>query len=257
MIVFDDVNFSYGERQVLDKVSFSLNAEERVALLGGSGVGKTTILKLILGLLRPSSGRIIIEGEDISNKSESNLGSVRRKFSIVFQEGALFDSLNVKENVAFFLREYSAMTEEQIEDNVRSMLKVVDLESAINLMPEELSGGMRQRVAIARSLAASKPRMFFYDEPMSQLDPINAGKIRQLILHLAQGGRGFIVVSHEVADAVKICSRFLFFEASHLIFDGQKNDFLRSAIPTIREYLSDFFSLRNNQAANLLNGNGR
>ena len=150
MIIFDRVSFSYGTRQILKEMSFSINADERVAILGGSGEGKTTLLKLILGLLRPDSGRIVIDGEDITDKTEDELREVRMKFSIVFQEGALFDSLNVKENVAFCLREYTRMSEEEIDRKVRELLRMVGLEHAMELMPEELSGGMHRRVAIAQ-----------------------------------------------------------------------------------------------------------
>src|SRR5208283_3124970 len=139
MIKFDRVCFSYGERTVLKDASFFIDSGERVAILGGSGEGKTTILKLILGLLRPDSGRIIIDGEDLTNKAESELRDVRMKFSIVFQEGGLFDSLNVRENVAFCLREYSKLSEEEIDRRVRELLRLVGVENAIELMPDELS----------------------------------------------------------------------------------------------------------------------
>src|SRR5512139_2723692 len=145
MIVFDKVSFSYGSLQVLRETSFSIKANERVAILGGSGDGKTTLLKLTLGLLRPDSGRVIIEGEDMTDKTEDDLRETRMKFSIVFQEGALFDSLNVKENVAFCLREYTKLSEEEIDRKVRELLKMMGLEEALAMMPEELSGGMHRR----------------------------------------------------------------------------------------------------------------
>src|SRR4030043_1608206 len=185
MIRFDSVWFSYNTKQVLKDISFSMHAHEKVAILGESGEGKTTILRLILGLIRPDSGHIIIDGEDIANKTEDELSQGRRKFSIVFQEGALFDSLNVKENVAFCLREYTRMSEDEIDKQVKELLRIVGLEEASELMPEELSGGMHRRVSIARSLAACKPRMFLYDEPTSGLDPINADNICRLILELS------------------------------------------------------------------------
>ena len=157
MIVFDDVHFSYNEREVLSGVSFSAGFHEKVAVLGGSGEGKTTILRLILGLIRPDKGRIIIDGDDITRKEEGELRDARMKFSIVFQEGALFDSLNVKENVAFCLREYTGMSEEEIDARVRDILSTVGVESALEFMPEELSGGMHRRVSLARSLAVTRP----------------------------------------------------------------------------------------------------
>ncbi len=252
MIVFDRVWFSYGANQVLKDLSFSIDAHEKVAILGGSGVGKTTILKLIVGLIRPDSGRIIIDGEDITNKNEDELREVRLKFSIVFQEGALFDSLNVKENVAFCLREYTKMSEDEIDRQVRELLRVVGVEEAIYLLPDELSGGMHRRVSIARSLAACKPKMFLYDEPTSGLDPINADNICRLILELSTpptpplskggigGGRqGFIIVTHKVFDAMKVAERFMFLKDDITIFDGSKEELADTTIPEIQSFIEE------------------
>ncbi len=242
MIEFDKVSFSYGSLQVLRETSFSIKADERVAILGGSGDGKTTLLKLTLGLLRPDSGRIIIEGEDITDKTEDDLRETRMKFSIVFQEGALFDSLNVKENVAFCLREYTRLSEEEIDRKVRELLRRMGLEEAIEMMPEELSGGMHRRVAIARSLAACEPKMFLYDEPTSGLDPINADTICKLILDLSEDGKGFIIVTHKVWDAMKVANRFLFLKNGGIIFDGSKGQLMGTPIPEIQIFLSEIRS---------------
>jgi phospholipid/cholesterol/gamma-HCH transport system ATP-binding protein len=239
MIVFDNVSFSYGARQILRNIAFSISADERVAILGGSGEGKTTILKLIMGLLRPDSGRIIIAGEDITNKAEDELREVRMKFSIVFQEGALFDSLNVKENVAFCLREYTKLSEEEIDQRVRALLRTVGIEQAIEFMPEELSGGMHRRVAIARSLAACDPTMFLYDEPTSGLDPVNADTICRLILDLSKDGKGFIIVTHKVFDAIKVANRFMFLHDGMLGFDGDKKQLLHTTLPEIQVFISE------------------
>jgi len=239
MIVFDRVSFSYGARDVLKDLSFSIGTEERLAVLGGSGEGKTTILKLIMGLIRPDSGRIVIDGEDITAKSEADLRDVRLKFSIVFQEGALFDSMNVKENVAFCLREYTKMSEEEIDSKVRELLRKVDVEEALELMPEELSGGMHRRVAIARSLAASEPRMFLYDEPTSGLDPVNADNICRLIRDLSLNGKGFIIVTHKVIDALKVASRFMFLNNGIMLMDGDRGQLLHSAIPEINTFIKE------------------
>ena len=181
MIELDHVSFSYGASGVLRDLSFSIDFSERVAILGGSGEGKSTILKIILGLIRPDTGRVLIDGEDITDRDEDGLREVRMKFSMVFQEGALFDSLTVKENVAFCLREHERLSEEEIDAKVRDILKTVGVGHAVDLMPEELSGGMHRRVALARSLAACDPKMFLYDEPTTGLDPINADNICRLI----------------------------------------------------------------------------
>ncbi len=239
MIVFDKVSFSYGTRKVLEEVSFSIDSGERVAILGGSGDGKTTLLRLILGLIGPDSGRIIIDGEDITNKPERELRQARMKFSIVFQEGALFDSLSVKENVAFCLREYTKMAEEEIDRKVRELLSLVSLEEAIDLMPEELSGGMHRRVAIIRSLAAYEPKMFLYDEPTTGLDPINSDVICKLILDLSKGGRGFMIVTHKVFDAMKVAKRFLFVKGGRIIFDGDVEGLLHVALPEVQAFLAE------------------
>ncbi|MDI6727422.1 MAG: ATP-binding cassette domain-containing protein [Thermodesulfovibrionales bacterium] len=239
MIVFDKVCFSYGVRQIIKDLSFSINSDERVAILGGSGEGKTTILKLIMGLIKPDSGKIIIDGEDITGKTEDELREVRMKFSLVFQEGALFDSLNVKENVAFCLREYTKMTEDEIDRKVRELLRTVGVEHAMEFMPEELSGGMHRRVSIARSLAACEPMMFLYDEPTSGLDPVNADNICKLILELSKDGKGFIIVTHKVVDALRVASRFIFLKDGELVFDGDSEKLLHSDIPDIQVFISE------------------
>jgi len=242
VIRFDQVSFAYNSTNVLDGVSFSVDFRERVAILGGSGYGKTTILKLILGLIRPDSGRIFIDGDDITGKTEDELREPRMKFSIVFQEGALFDSLNVKENVAFCLREYSRMTEEEIDQRVREILRIVDVEAAIYLKPEELSGGMHRRVAIARSLAGCDPRMFLYDEPTSGLDPVNADNICRLIVDLAKDGKGFMVVTHKVTDALKVAQRFMFLKDGKIQLDGSRAELIGTADPDIHQFLSELWS---------------
>ncbi len=234
MIVFEKVSFSYGPRQVLSDLSFSIGAHERVAILGGSGDGKTTILKLILGLLKPDSGKIYIDGEDITEKDEHELREVRIKFSIVFQEGALFDSLDVKENVAFCLREYAHLSEEEIDKHVRKLL-----EEAIGLMPEQLSGGMHRRVAIMRSLAGCDPKMFLYDEPTTGLDPVNADLICRLILDLATNGKGIVVVTHKVFDAMKMAERFMFLKNGTIVFDGDREQLIHASVPEIQIYTKE------------------
>jgi len=239
MIKFEQVCFSYGARQVLKGLSFSIDLGERVAILGGSGDGKTTVLKLIMGLLKPDSGRILIDGDDITQKSESELRQVRMKFSIVFQEGALFDSLNVKENIAFCLREYTSLPEQEIEQKVRELLERVGLEQAIGLMPEELSGGMHRRVAIMRSMAAFDPKMFLYDEPTTGLDPVSADVICRLVVDLSRSGSGFIIVTHKVSDAMKVADRFMFLKGGTVVLDGDKEALIHSMVPEIQVYIGE------------------
>lgn len=240
MIRFIDVCFGYGERRILNETSFSIEDGEKLAILGGSGEGKTTILKLIVGLIRPDSGAIFIDGEDITGKSEDELNDVRRKFSIVFQQGALFDSLTVKENVAFCLREYTAMTEEDIDAKVRELLRLVDVEPAVDLMPDELSGGMHRRVAIARALAVSTPKMMLYDEATAGLDPVNSDNICKLIVELGRtGSMGHIMVTHKVVDAMKVAERFIFLEGGKVVFDGNADALIRSDHPPIKVFVDE------------------
>jgi phospholipid/cholesterol/gamma-HCH transport system ATP-binding protein len=241
MIEFERVLFSYGAKEILRGISFTAGFHERVAVLGGSGEGKTTILRLILGLIKPDAGRIRVDGVDITDKTEGELRDVRMKFSIVFQEGALFDSLNVKENVAFCLREYTEMTEEEIDAKVRQILGTVGVEHALELMPEELSGGMHRRVSLARSLALSSPLMFLYDEPTTGLDPVNADNICRLIANLSMNGKGFMMVTHKVSDALKVADRFLFLKDGDLLFDGNRRDLLHCEIPEVKFFLSETF----------------
>ncbi len=241
MIQFDRVSFSYGPRTVLRDVSFEIQSYERVAILGESGVGKTTILRLILGLIRPDSGRIFVDGEDITDRAEEDLREARMKFSIVFQEGALFDSLSVKENVAFCLREYEKMSEEALDERVRALLGSVGVEEAMELMPEELSGGMHRRVAIARSIAAFEPKMFLYDEPTSGLDPINADHICRLILSLCERQGGLLIVTHKVVDAIKVANRFIFLKGGAVILDGPRDALIHTTIPEVKAFLIELY----------------
>ena len=242
MIIFDNVAFSYGDREVLKGVSFTANFNERIAVLGESGGGKTTILKLILGLINPDKGKIIIDGIDITQLSEEELIPIRRKFSIVFQEGALFDSLPVKENVAFFMREILKLPDEEIYRRVRELLRRVGVEDAEELMPEELSGGMHRRVAIARALAVGKTKMFLYDEPTAGLDPINSERIMTLIKDLANKENiGFMIITHVVYVAWQLCNRFIFLKEGQIIFDGNKDELIKTNIPAVKDFIKELF----------------
>lgn len=245
MIDFQDVSLLYGDHVVLDALSFRASFHEKIAILGGSGEGKTSILKLMLGLVRPDKGRIVIGGDEINQMSEALLRDVRMNFSIVFQEGALFDSINVYENVAFCLREYSRLNEEEIENKVRNILRRLNIEGAIYLMPEELSGGMARRVALARSLAGCEPRLMLYDEPTTGLDPITADNICDLIRELSAGASpertGFVIVTHKVADAAKVAERFLFLKNGKISFDGDVYSLKKSGDPEIQEFIKELF----------------
>ena len=245
MIEFENVSLSFNSNHVLQDVSFTAQFHEKIAILGGSGEGKTTILKLVLGLIFPDSGRILVEGQDITRLSESRLRGPRRRFSIVFQEGALFDSLSVRENVSFCLREYGGYSEADIEKQVRDLLQKVGIENAIDLMPEELSGGMQRRAAIARSLAACEPRMILYDEPTTGLDPLTGDTICHLINELSSGSpperKGIIVVTHDVATAAKVAERFLYLKGGRIRFDGDLPALMNTDDPELRRFINALF----------------
>jgi phospholipid/cholesterol/gamma-HCH transport system ATP-binding protein len=246
MIEFRDVTLAYGKHVVLNRLNFRAAFHEKIAILGGSGEGKTTILKLMLGLLSPDEGRILIDDRDITVLSESQMRDIRMNFSIVFQEGALFDSINVQENVAFFLREYrKELSEEEVEERVRGLLSRLGIEKAIELMPEELSGGMQRRVAIARSLAGYTPKTMLYDEPTTGLDPLTADNICSVMNELSTGsppGRmGLITVTHKVTDAAKVAERFFYLRKGSIAFDGDIETLKATEDPELREFIRELY----------------
>jgi len=200
-IEFLNVDFSYDDKRVLEDLSFKLAKGEIKIILSGSGGGKSTILKLVLGLLKPDAGRIFIDGEEVTELDESELQRTRDKMGMVFQEGALFDSLSVYENVAYRLQE-RGVPEEDAEEEVRSLLKFVKLEKEMDKLPSELSGGMRKRVSVARALVGN-PKIVLFDEPTVALDPPTSGTICDLIIELRDlENVASIVVTHEM-DVVK------------------------------------------------------
>ncbi|MBI3939809.1 MAG: ATP-binding cassette domain-containing protein [Acidobacteria bacterium] len=208
MIKLAEVTKSYWDQQVLKGVNLEVGRAETKIILGGSGSGKSTIIKLVLGLEKPDSGHIFVDGEDITPFREHELMHVRRKFGMVFQEGALFDSLTVGENVAYKMREEKLFSEEEVDAVVRRMLGFVDLEDAIDKMPAELSGGMRRRVAIARALVGN-PKIMLYDEPTAGLDPITSRTISELVIKLRDlEGVSSVFVTHDLRTAFTLASQF-------------------------------------------------
>ncbi|HYV06074.1 MAG TPA: ATP-binding cassette domain-containing protein [Blastocatellia bacterium] len=206
-IEFQNVTMSYGDRKILDDVSFSVNPGETKIVMGGSGTGKSTILKLVLGLIKPQSGRILIDGEDVTQMTEHEMTEERKKIGMVFQEGALFDSLSVYENVGYRLFE-QGVPEHEIEEAVNRMLRFVNLENTMNMMPAELSGGMRRRVGIARALVGS-PKLILFDEPTAGLDPPTARTILELAIKLRDlEGVSSIFVTHRIEDIKQLSSNF-------------------------------------------------
>ncbi len=220
-IEFRDVVLSFDDRVILDRLSFKVLKGETKIILGGSGGGKSTIIKLVLGLLKPDSGRIFVDGEDITDYNEVQMMSVRKNMGMVFQEGALFDSLSVYDNVAYRLHE-QGLPEDQVEPEVRRMLRFVNLEDAIDKMPAELSGGMRRRVGIARALVGD-PKIVLFDEPTAGLDPPTARTICELAMKLRDlEDVSSIFVTHEMNNLGYICSEYAVVnDAGEVVFERE------------------------------------
>ena len=236
-IEFRDVVLFFDDRTILNKLSFKVMKGETKIILGGSGGGKSTIIKLVLGLLKPDAGRIFVDGEDITEYSEAQMMSVRKNIGMVFQEGALFDSLSVYDNVAYRLHE-QGVPEDQVEPEVRRMLRFVNLEDAIDKMPSELSGGMRRRVGIARALIGD-PKIVLFDEPTAGLDPPTARTICELAMKLRDlEDVSSIFVTHEMNNVEYLCSEYAVVnEEGEVVFEreGERLCLINSKVMMIRE----------------------
>ncbi len=226
MIEFRDVHMSFNDDVILKGVSFKISRGQTKIILGVSGSGKSTILKLILGLIRPDSGQILIDDEDITGMKEPELVQVRQRIGMVFQEGALFDSLSVRENVGYRMYEEGKMSEKEIEGAVLRLLGFVGLEDAIDKMPSELSGGMKRRVGLARALMGS-PKVVLSDEPTAGLDPITKRSIVELMIKLRDlEGVTTVFVTHDLRAAGIIASEYAVAESDGLISFRRGDDSL-------------------------------
>ena len=237
-IAFEHVSKSFGSLVVLDDVSFSVLPGETLCILGRSGVGKSVALQILMGFLRVDSGRVMVAGEDICGLNEKQLQAVRRKLTMVFQNGALFDSITVGENVAFPLRERHDLAEDQIHQIVRGMLEMVGVAGMEDILPSDLSTGMKRSVAIARALAA-QPEAVLYDEPTTMVDPLMGHLLGSLIerlktqLHLTS-----IVVTHDIRFARKLADRVVFLHQGKARFFGTMEELDRSDDPVLQEFLA-------------------
>jgi phospholipid/cholesterol/gamma-HCH transport system ATP-binding protein len=258
VLAFENVSLWFGKNHVLNDISFTVKGAETRVLLGPAGVGKSVLLKLANGLIRPTSGTIRVFGEDISTLREEALFKLRENIGMVFQEGALFDSLSVGENVAYRLNE-DKVPQDEIEERVRQALCFVELEDTIDKAPSQLSGGMRRRVSIARAMI-SRPELILYDSPTGGLDPITSNTIIELVVKQRDVyGSSSLVVSHRLQDAftlatfrfnkkanrmeklpdgqVEETTTFLVLHEGKLVFDGSTHDLVHSEDPFIQEYL--------------------
>ncbi len=260
-IVFERVSIAFERKPVLDGISFHLAKGETKAIFGVAGSGKSTILKLSLGLIKPDDGHIYVLGEDVTELSEEALFDLRRKIGMVFQESALFDSLTVRENVAFRLFEEGNVSEDEIERRVREALSFVELEHTVDMFPSELSGGMRRRVAIARAIV-TQPEIILYDSPTGGLDPVTSNTIIELVVKQRDVYKtSSLLVTHRLQDAFTMANHyfdrkanqmkplppgargevpmgFLILRDGKVIFDGDVHELAQSKDEYIREYIS-------------------
>ncbi len=236
LIRLSRVTLFYGGDDVVRNIDLDVRAGETKVILGPSGVGKSTILKAILGLLKPKTGEIYIRGEEISNLPEPKLVKIRLRMAMVFQHGALFDSMTVGQNVSYRLREHDLLEASAIPNRVREVLKFVALEGALKLRPAQLSGGMKKRVAIARALAPN-PEIFLFDEPTVGLDPVNSYNIEQLILKLKTRNVTIVIVTHDVESAYRLADSIVMLHEGKFIFEGTPDELKENLDPRVRAFL--------------------
>lgn len=237
MISIRHVYQTFGSRQILKDVSLTVKDGETMVILGASGSGKSTLLKLIIGLLTPTSGEVLVDGKDMGRLSEEELNKARRNMGFVFQYSALFDSMNVKENVAFGLRMHTKLPEEEIDRIVKEKLHLVGLDGIENLMPSSLSGGMKKRVSLARAIAL-EPKIILYDEPTAGLDPIRSTDISLLIKHTQKALHATsVVVTHDLKSAEMIADRMAFLYKGSFLAIGRPEDLKASEDERVRQFM--------------------
>jgi ABC-type transporter Mla maintaining outer membrane lipid asymmetry ATPase subunit MlaF len=238
IISFHDVAISFNGRAVLKDVNFFVHRGQTLCILGRSGVGKSVALRLLMGFLKPDSGLIRVEGQEITSMSENQMQEVRKRVTMVFQNGALFDSMSVRENVAFPLRERGGLVDDQVEQIVDRLIKMVGAEDVVDSFPASLSTGRKRAVAIARALGA-QPEVVLYDEPTTMVDPIIARRMGDLIQRLKkQLGFTSIVVTHDMRFAERLADSVLFLHEGNAAFFGPLKDFLASPDPHVQQFLT-------------------
>jgi phospholipid/cholesterol/gamma-HCH transport system ATP-binding protein len=238
IIEFRNVTKSFGTQTVLDDVSVKIEEGKTTVIIGPSGTGKSVFIKLLVGLIKPDSGSIFVDGQDITRMSEKQLFEIRKKFGMLFQDGALFDSLNVADNVAFPLHHHTSKSKKEIDKIVSHKLAQVGLPTVHHKLPSELSGGMRKRVGFARAVALD-PDIVLFDEPHSGLDPVMSDAIDKLILKMKNElGSTFIVISHDIAGTFQIADYIGMLYKSRLIAFGTKDEIKDSYDPILQQFFS-------------------
>jgi phospholipid/cholesterol/gamma-HCH transport system ATP-binding protein len=236
-IRYVDLYKSFGDKPVLSGVNLAIERGQTVVVLGGSGSGKSVLLRHTIGLHQPDAGEVWVDGRDITDFSEEQMIGSRKKVGMLFQAGALFDSMNVEDNVAFALREHTDWAEDKIQNRIVEVLGLVELEDVEKLMPSDLSGGMRKRVALARAIALA-PQGILYDEPTTGLDPITANTINHLIRSLQKRlGVTSIVVTHDIHSAFTVGDRIAFLRDGKILFDGTVEEAKMATEPMLRNFL--------------------
>ncbi|MDD2715506.1 MAG: ABC transporter ATP-binding protein [Candidatus Wallbacteria bacterium] len=238
MIRIRNLSTYYGERKILSEINLEILEGERMVILGASGCGKTTLLRHIIGLLRPAEGQIVVDGTDIAKLPEEEIDKVRLKMGVLFQSGALFNSISVGENVALPLKEHTALNEKVIQIMTKMKLESVGLAGFEELMPGELSGGMRKRAGLARAMAMD-PKILFFDEPSSGLDPIVADGIDNLILKISRAFKTtMVVVTHDLKSAFKIADRITLLFKGEILVTGRPEELRDSKDSRIQNFLA-------------------
>lgn len=238
MIKLHHICKRFGKQVVLNDLDLDIEDHKTTVIIGRSGGGKSVLLKNIIGLLKPDSGEILVNGTDITKLNDKELNDIRRKFGMLFQEGALFDSMNVYENVAFPLREHTKLSEKEIRDIVSDRLRAVGLSGIEAKMPSELSGGMRKRVALARAIALN-PEIVLFDEPTTGLDPVLSEAINQLILSTQKEfNLTCIVISHDLESIFKIAHRIAFLYEGKILEYGTPEEIRQSENPVLKQFLA-------------------
>ena len=237
MIKLSNISISFGSKQILHDINLTVNQGETMVVIGPSGSGKSTILRLIIGLLKPTTGEIWVKGQEVSCLSEEKLNAIRKDMGMVFQYSALFDSMTVGENVAFGLREHTNMSEKEIAKIVSRTLRMVGLAERQDVMPNELSGGMKKRVSLARAIAI-KPEMMLYDEPTAGLDPIMSGTIDRLIMNAKRMlGMTSVVVTHQMSSAFTIADRIAMIHDGSIIEVGTVEQIKNSENALVQQFI--------------------